>query len=900
MQKIDKEWIKDHRWHIWKAILVLALLGTLLFIYHQRINFLVSKKYLNGTEIEEKRYDAIAKLQEKYANDPEFLAKDATRMMFKQHQSDNAVDMEGNKEVIQYFSALESRIVNINLIFANMDSSKTQGTVHVYLETENGELIKETELAAGKIAHYAPTKFSMTGNTEFLNANETATSVEQSKKNPYGIRIKKGHRYRYRIVSEDVSSQSGFLLCLNQNKEKTTNTLVYEGKEMTDDHLFATEEYKHFSIRLFLIFLLGILLGIVFVLFPWSKLEPALNKKLADNGHKPMDLERTLLRIMFVLTPLFEVVMLAKIADMRSLPMLQMIFSIKGVLNLMLTGFFLWVFYVITNRIKAAIVLVTAGCLALGFANYALLQFRDSPLVASDIASLKTAMQVTATYSLQLDKQALWAIMLTAVWVCAALSLRGGKGVRWKARLVCLAVAIAWGLLCDMVMFHSSVLQDNGIVISSFKPRWNYKRNGYMLSFWVSVDMVVVDKPDGYSVEKVESIMKDYQSDKATSTDTVTEQKPNIIIVMNESFSDLRANGEFATNQEYMPFYYSLKENTIKGVAHSSVYGGTTACSEFECLTGFSMNFLPFHSVPFNNTMKTDTPSLTNKLESASYGGLIAFHPGMETSYNRNEAYPKLGFKEHISVEDMDDPERIRAYVSDKADYERVEEEYEKYKKSEDGDKPFFMFNVTIQNHGSYGTSNGVVDAGISITEPSLQMEQATTFVNLMKKSDDALKRLIKYFSNVDEPTVILLFGDHQPRVEETFYPTLDQMTGWKGNEVETADRKYRVPFMIWSNYDIEEQENVEISINYLSSYLLQQIGGEMSAYDKYLMDLRETLPVITDIAVVDKDGKYYDPDDKKNPYAKLLEEYQIVQYNGFMDDKHRVNELFQLKKDNQ
>ena len=888
---LNRQWFKDHRWQIWKTVLILILLGTLFFIYQQRDNFLLSKRYLDGVDVEFKTKKTIEKLMPQYENNPEELAKDTTRMMLRIYESDHGIDMDGNKEVIQYFKAEESRIAHFNLVFGNKDSSMTQGIVRVYLETEGGDLVEETELPAAQIANFAVTRFSMTGNTAFYNANNITSSLGYNRAKRFGLPIEKGKRYRYRIVSENVSSKSGLLLRLNENKSKSDNTLVVDGKEVPGEHLFATEEYKYFSITLFSVFLIGIFFGIVFVIIPWNKISKALNKKLVERGKPTIDLERWLLRIMFLLTPLFETVMLAKIAGMRLDELLALVFNIRGLLNLMLIGCFMWIFYTVTNRIKAAIVLVTALCLALGFTNYALLQFRDSPLMAADIVNINTAMQVTSTYKLEFDKSALWAIMLSAVWVCAALSLHGGRGPRWKGRVVCIAVAVAWALLCNSIVLNNEVLRRNHIKVSSFRPRVNYSNNGYMLSFLVSANMVRVEKPEKYSVKRVESIMEDYQSDKAVEADGVSIQNPNIIVIMNESFSDLRANGDFETNKEYMPYYYSLKENTIKGVAHSSVYGGQTACSEFECLTGFTMNFLPFHSVPYTSIMKTTTPSLTYKLEASGYGGLIAFHPGMASSYNRENAYPKVGFKEHISAEDMDNPEKIRAYVSDKADYQRVESEYEDYQKSEDGDKPFFLFNVTIQNHGSYTYSNGIVDAGVSINDPLLQQEQAVTFVNLMKKSDEALEQLIRYFSKVKEPTVIMLFGDHQPRIEPEFYTNLDA----QNESIRAGDRKYQVPFMIWSNFDIEEKEDVQISNNYLSAYLMQQLGGEMSAYDKYLMNLYETLPVITDIVIMDNDGRYYNPDDE-NPYTDLLNEYQIVQYNGLIDTKHRLNELFELE----
>lgn len=36
-------------------------------------------------------------------------------------------------------------------------------------------------------------------------------------------------------------------------------------------------------------------------------------------------------------------------------------------------------------------------------------------------------------------------------------------------------------------------------------------------------------------------------------------------------------------------------------------------------------------------------------------------------------------------------------------------------------------------------------------------------YLSLIKKSDTALQELIEYYSQVDEPTIICIFGDHQP-----------------------------------------------------------------------------------------------------------------------------------------
>lgn len=86
---------------------------------------------------------------------------------------------------------------------------------------------------------------------------------------------------------------------------------------------------------------------------------------------------------------------------------------------------------------------------------------------------------------------------------------------------------------------------------------------------------------------------------KNTSTQNKTTKKPNVIAIMNESFADLKAVGDLQTSKDYMPFFRKLKENTIKGYTYSSVFGGNTANSEFEFMTGNTLAFLPDNSVPY-------------------------------------------------------------------------------------------------------------------------------------------------------------------------------------------------------------------------------------------------------------------------------------------------------------
>lgn len=877
---------------ILKSVLTMILAGTLLFILLQHKNFLVNTSYFNGERVSYHKSDEIKAVRKKILADPGSYT-DEEHIAAKAH-SQEYIALSGSGEVTQPFVAVQSRIEQANLYFYNPGSTATEGMIKVYVKDSEGRIIADTRLSAAKISNGKASKFSFTGATESLNANETATTVtDEEEEEKFGVELHKGETYDLSVVYEDIAGQEPFGLYIQDDRTSDAFDLQQNGETLTGQHAFGVILFKRFFFTGLIVFLLGIGLGILIVWIPWDHFSEKANRA----GVWHVNFAGALLWLMLLLTPLYDFVLLAKIADMHGAGTLDLLFSIRGALNLMILGLITWLLYVIFNRRKAAIIGSATICMIFGMVNYALLQFRDSPLIATDIVNVRTAMQVSKSYALELTKPALWGIMLYAVWVCIVLSLPEGRGPKWKMRLVHLLIGVIWTVGAWNVMFNSTVIRDNKIKISSFKPRWNYKKNGYMLSFWVTVGMSYVEKPEGYNAASVEVLTAPYESDPAEVTTGTTEKTPNILVIMNESYSDLQANGAFATNEDYMQFYHSLKKNTIRGTVHSSVYGGTTADSEFEFLTGFTMKYLPFHSVPFTNLIKSALPTFTYDLKALGYAGNVAFHPGMATSYNRNNTYPLLGFDEHVSVESMDNPEYVRSYVSDKADYAEVIRRYEQHRTSADKDQPFYMFNVTIQNHGSYTNDNGVVDAGITIDEPSLQFSQALNYLNLIKKSDEALEELVNYFSQADEPTVILMYGDHQPRIDSGFYSALRTLNQDQSPSLVKLDRKYQVGFMLWTNFDIPETEDVNMSINYLSSYLKQILGLPMTGFDKYLMQLHETLPVITDICVMDKEGNMYSSEDA-TPYDDLLLEYQKIQYNGFMDSAHRLDNFFNLREE--
>ncbi|MCD7825209.1 MAG: LTA synthase family protein [Clostridiaceae bacterium] len=357
---------------------------------------------------------------------------------------------------------------------------------------------------------------------------------------------------------------------------------------------------------------------------------------------------------------------------------------------------------------------------------------------------------------------------------------------------------------------------------------------------------------------------------------------------MNESFSDLSVLGQIQTNQEVLSYYNSLEENVIKGYAKSSVYGGYTANSEFEFLTGATKAFLP--GSPYLQYIDDYLPNLITTIkQQQGYETAIAVHPYYPSGYNRNRVYPLLGFDEFLSLDAFSKQNPVRSYVGDSENYQKIIELYEQ---KEEGSS-LCLFNVTMQNHNPYTDSEYIFEDPVYVTNFSAQ-SSVNQYFSLMKMSDDALQELISYFEKVDEPVLILLFGDHQPHLPDSFYRDVmgtdpDQFTQ------EQVMQKHTVPFMIWANYDIEEQTIENTSLNYLPTLLLQTAGLEQTDYDRFLADLQKTIPSISANGYYDNEGTLHSFSEEDPEREELIREYKIVQYNYLFGGEERLDRHFEL-----
>lgn len=548
-------------------------------------------------------------------------------------------------------------------------------------------------------------------------------------------------------------------------------------------------------------------------------------------------------------------------------------------LNLFLVGSF--------HSLRLPLLISVAFFMIVGIANYFVTAFRGYGIVFMDLYAVKTAAQVAGGYRYRIGWDFAAACFCDVLLFAACFLLpkrrHAYRSIRYT--LVSLGAMAFAALFCLWISITpyffrnvSAVAWDHNIGITNY---------GYVLYFASNAGKATVSEPAGYSAEKADRILSRYSRKKAEGEKkTHGVKNPNLIMIMNESYADLNVLGTIQTNREVMPFYHSLHKNVIKGYAVSSVYGGYTANSEFEFLTGCTKAFLPGN--PYLQYLDDYLPNLITTIKKQSaYREAVAMHPYHPSGYNRNRVYPLLGFDRFLSLTDFDRSSLVRGYVGDSENYRKIEELYEKKEKG----TSLCVFNVTMQNHNAYDDRSYQFAEPVQVTnfEASFSVNQ---YLSLMKMSDNALKELITYFGKVEEPTMIVLFGDHQPHLEDAFYKSvLGTLPSLFSQE--QVMKEHTVPFMIWANYDIEEQELPRTSLNYLSGLVLQTANIPMSDYQQYLMELSEKLPSISAGGYYDAKGAIHGYSASDTKYKKLLNEYEMVQYYYLFDKKHRSDKHF-------
>ncbi|MBQ7801341.1 MAG: sulfatase-like hydrolase/transferase [Oscillospiraceae bacterium] len=525
----------------------------------------------------------------------------------------------------------------------------------------------------------------------------------------------------------------------------------------------------------------------------------------------------------------------------------------------------------ITGRTAPAGIAAGALVLVLGLINHYTLKFRGTVVLPSDIFSVATAGQVVGNYDLTPDKRMCAA--LAGILLVFLLLYRTGCRAGKRGRIVSGCCALALLSLVTAVSASQTLSDRLGVSPSLWDQTARSKEIGFLLNGVENIRTMIVTAPEGYSREGAEAILAEHT---ANSADAGSDTRPNILVIMAESFAELQNVADFETNTGYLDNFYRIAQepNSKTGKCVVSIFGGLTSCSEFEFLTGCSMRFLESSSAPYQQYIRSDTAALPACLRDLGYT-TSALHPYEPQNWSRDTAYPLLGFQEFLSSASPEfvNAGTVRQWISDSALFDEM------IARCEASDDPIFEFAITMQCHGGY-TDPGY-ESTVELQGVSSEYGEVNQYLSLLKGTDEAIGQLIETLRASEEPTIVLLFGDHFPSFTSGFY---DAFASEQSDSAEDFVRIFSTPYLFWANYDADFSGIPDLlSSNFLMPYLLKAAGIPLNSHQQYLYDLSQTYPVITKHAIIDTAGEHNFYQEGAACYEDLTA-YQTIQYYFLFD----------------
>lgn len=527
----------------------------------------------------------------------------------------------------------------------------------------------------------------------------------------------------------------------------------------------------------------------------------------------------------------------------------------------------LGLFFLFQRRCGGAVVLAVA-LYVLGLAEYFVILFKSMPISPGDLTALSTAAAVAGTgftYTITSFCMLSLAFTVIAIQICTLavqVAPKRQKG-SWRGlvlnlliAIVCLGGIAAHTTLLDY--YHTLYIQ-----VYSWRPLESYYRQGFLPSFISGAQTIKPSKPEDYTVSGAKKLIseyaKEYDDNNQTGGSSATrleatkqfdEEKPTVIAVMNETFSDLSIYQNMHADYQGPTYFKSIDDCLSRGRLYVSAYGGGTANTEFEFLTGNSMAYLGSGVYPYTTYDLTDTENLAAQFKSLGYY-TTAMHPNHGTNWNRENVYKDFGFDQFLTINDFQNAETLRGMVTDKATYDKILELLDT------NSNPQFIFDVTMQNHSGYDTGLIPYDKQMSLNIDGEFNSNVNEYVSLIQQSDEALKYFLNKLSKLDRKVVVVFWGDHQPFFPDTYNDR------WFTNEDDAThqERLWQTSYIIWANYDVagnsQTSHEEDLSSNYLSSELMKLIGAPLTDYQKAHLTLRQSLPALNSVGYEDSQDRW-------------------------------------------
>lgn len=756
--------------------------------------------------------------------------------------------------VILLFSALNTRILKVHdytleLVYS-YTLSEPENTINCRMEYNNGfkyvladKVDNDTSkfYAQEDVFHNRPIVFTF---SILQPDSKTIVEIEQLNLYDSGIWIKSisgeeliNSIYSMAEVSE-MYTDKGNLYIAGENVNNMQLFLNYA----LSGNLGNSGRYYYALVINSLFIGIIVVSGLYFITELKKKLQKAIEKYAWSN---------ILIKIVYLVILSFSELLFVEFLSNGSIQL-----GAKEIGGNLILYFWINLLIMLCSNIIISASVTSVACLVIGIANKFTLLYRGTPIMPWDVYSVGTALNVAGQYELKLEWDSIYCIagllLIGIGGICIAGRMRRSKEI--AQRLPLHIVLIAATLLVGYMMFNTETINKMKYKENVYMQKENYKANGWLLATRLNLKYIKIEKPEEFSESKVEQLLSDYEETLGKQ-----QEQPHIVIILNESFSDIQSFCDVETDKEVMPFIDSLEgSNVSKGTCYVSQRGGGTCNTEYELLMGNTMAFMPSGSIVFQQHMSSEQYSLINILNKKGYK-TIGMHPMPASNWERDSAYPKLRFQEMTFYEDLEDLEYIRSYTSDKYCYDWIIEQFENKKEGE----KLAIYNLTVQNHGGYLDEKYVNTVNV-LNDSTI--DGLGQYLSLMRESDQALEGLLHYFENSDEEVVVLFMGDHQPGMDLS---ALKTGTSWQDD--------FGVPYVLWNNYGMDMEVPEKISVNYMASYLLKNCGISRSKYYQFLEELSKKIPIVDTSGYTDTEGNDYRWG--SDAYIEELNDYKILQY---------------------
>ena len=548
----------------------------------------------------------------------------------------------------------------------------------------------------------------------------------------------------------------------------------------------------------------------------------------------------------------------------------------------LLAWLFLFLVWLLLDWIFRLPPLSTLGMAVLGCVpcavNFYTLQLRGEPFLPWDLAQVSEAAGVASAAGIKIQTSMIVTVVVELALMAGSFFLyRGRHKQRWLPRVAgSAATAAALCLLIFGVYLQPAVCQAIGIVADPWMQDRYYRYYGVITGFMTNLSNLEIDKPDNYSEETVDAILDNVDESRKFSTSPLyptsyaattakDEQvkKPTIIYVMNESYWDVSELEQYGIkfDTDVSANLHALQQTSAYGRAYSPSFGGGTCDVEFEALTGYSASFLPSGSKPYQQHVTKPMFALPSYLKTQGYQ-TAAVHCFWARYWSRDTAYPNLGLDDFISLEDMHGVTKVRKHywtsglVTDDSMADQIIGQYEKMKAS--SDEPVFLHAVTMQNHTNYNKDNYPDDQRVKVLEHPAGMKASTVgaledFATGIRDADAMLGKLTAYFSQVDEPVILVFWGAHYTPIDSNYavYPP----PGY-ASDSSAAPRLHQTTLLMWSNYSDAQMDLGTLAAYDISPVMMNLYGLQQPLYFQFLnRQLRVASRACTRGVTMDLDG---------------------------------------------